>query len=106
MMATTRITPSVPTVNASNVQRETLHVSRKLYLTLKTFSSVPGKTATQEPRAIQPVMRIVETQMPGRPNGWRYGRCTSGCEYRSFKGARKIQRYDSSVVEIAMSSTI
>src|SRR5437870_1182797 len=54
---------------------------------------------------MNPVVRIVETQSPAMPHGWTYGRLVSGCEYRSFSTAGKIQRYEISVVEIAISST-
>ncbi len=65
----------------------------------------PGKTATHEASAIQNVTSPEESQIPTVPPGTRYGRWTSPCEYRSFRAAGKIQRYEISVVEIAIVST-
>src|SRR5690242_11283014 len=61
--------------------------------------------ASNDPSAIQKVVRIVDTQIPAMPHGCTYGRWTCGCEYRSFRAAGKIHRYESSVVDMAMSRT-
>src|SRR3954469_14169839 len=99
------ITASVPSVNASKVDRGTPQESLNVYSTPKIFSSTSGKTASKTPRAIQNVVRIVDTQSPAMPQGWTYGRGTCGWVFRSFSTAGKSQRYEMSVVEIAMSST-
>src|SRR3979411_1757025 len=96
---------SVPSASASYVPRPTPHALLKLNGTWKIRSITPGKSAVKEPRAIHKVTRIVEIQIPGMPQGWRYGRGTCGCEYRSLSTDGKIHRYEISVVVIAMLST-
>src|SRR6266478_6053738 len=61
--------------------------------------------ATHEPRATQKVITLVATHAASIPPGNRYGLWMSGWEYLSLRIAGKINTYEISVVEIAMSST-
>ena len=56
------------------------------------------------PSAIQNVTSAAPTAMPALPPGTRYGRGTSGWLMRSLIAAGKINRYEISVVEMAMSA--
>src|SRR3954470_17855286 len=96
---------NVPSVRYSKVALGTPHESLNPYSTPKIFSSTSGNTASNTPSAIQNVVRIVEIQRPVIPHGCTYGRGTCGCDFRSLSTDGKIQRYEMSVVEIAMSRT-
>src|SRR6516164_8825456 len=96
---------SVPNVYASYFARVTPQVPLKSYERPNIRSSTPGSTASNDPSAIQNMTSSVETQIPTFPNGCTYGRCTPGYRYRSFSAVGKIQRYEISVVEIAIVRT-
>ena len=82
----------MPSVSASNTPRDTPHSPLNPYSTPKIFSRTSGNTAWKTPSAIQNVDNTVDTQSPGIPHGWTYGRCTCGCDFRSLTTAGKIQR--------------
>jgi hypothetical protein len=58
----------------------------------KSFSSVPGKTATHEPSATHSVVSLPAIRIPQSPNGTRYGGGASWWLKGSLMAAGKIQR--------------
>src|SRR5579864_298606 len=66
---------------------------------------MPGITDSIDPSRIQRVTIAVESPSPRTPHGCTNGLWTCGCEYRNFSAAGKIHKYESNVVEMAMSRT-
>src|SRR5581483_1475945 len=62
-------TASVPSVSASYLPRWTPQVPKKSYSRPVHRSIVPGKTATHDPSATQPVISSEPAQIPASPNG-------------------------------------